>query len=73
MTTIAEARPCWDLPAPDQGGYAEPATAMQVGALHREFARLGFRPHEREERLELAAELLGLDRLGSFRELSLVP
>jgi len=71
MTTIAEARPCWGLPAPDQGAYAGPATITQIGALHREFARLGFRTDDREERLELAAELLGLDGLGSFRGLSL--
>ena len=41
-----------------------PATVMQVGALHREFERLGFNADEREERFELAAELPVLDGLG---------
>jgi len=71
MTTMTEPRVRWGFPAPDEGGYAWPATITQVGALHREFARLGFMVADREERLDLAAELLGLDGLGSFRELTL--
>lgn len=53
--------------------YAEqaPATRNQVGAAHGEFKRLGFRdPWDRAERLDLAADLLGLDGLDSFNSLT---
>jgi hypothetical protein len=33
----------------------DPLTLNQLGAIHREFARLGFRPEHREERLRLTA------------------
>lgn len=45
----------------------EPATADQRGAVMGEFERLGI--VDRGERLALAAELLGLDALGSTKEL----
>jgi hypothetical protein len=46
-----------------------PATANQVGALHGEFGRLGFSERDRAERLTLCADILGVDELGSMREL----
>src|SRR5947209_843596 len=46
-----------------------PATANQVGALHREFARLGYRRADRGERLAMAAALLNLETLASLRHL----
>lgn len=45
----------------------EPATPTQVGAIHGEFARLGV--SARAERLAISAALLGLDDLGSTRDL----
>jgi hypothetical protein len=48
----------------------EPATAAQRGAVMGEFQRLGLAgPGDRPERLAVCAALLGIDRLGSTREL----
>jgi hypothetical protein len=47
----------------------EPLTDLQFGAIQREFTRLGYARAERDERLALSAELLGLDGLGSTRDL----
>lgn len=44
-----------------------PATPHQVGAIQGEFGRLGVR--DRAERLAISAALLGLDHLGSTRQL----
>lgn len=46
----------------------DPATRLQVGAVIGAFTQLGLR--DREERLGLSADLLGLDCLGSTRELT---
>lgn len=46
-----------------------PATRSQVGAIHAEFARLGFTAAERAERLAATAGLLGLEGLWSTRDL----
>ena len=48
----------------------EPATPNQVGAVHGEFRRLGL-DGDRPARLAAAAALLGLDDLGSSRDLSM--
>jgi hypothetical protein len=45
----------------------EPATPNQIGAIHREFARLGVT--DRAERLAICAALLGVDDLGSTTHL----
>lgn len=45
-----------------------PATPNQVGAIHRQAARLGLT--DRAARLAVCAELLGLGSLGSTRDLS---
>jgi len=45
----------------------ESATSNQVGAIHRQFARLGV--GDRAERLAICAALLGLDELGSTTHL----
>jgi len=47
----------------------EPATGMQRGAVLGEFTRLGYARADRAERLAVSAELLGLDGLGSTRDL----
>lgn len=47
----------------------EPLTDLQFGAIQREFTRLGYARAERDERLAMSAGLLGLDRLGSTRDL----
>jgi hypothetical protein len=49
----------------------EPATSDQVGAIHREFARLGYREAERAGRLAASAALLCLDGLDSSADLTL--
>jgi hypothetical protein len=47
-----------------------PATPNQRGAVLREFGRLGFHDeHDRAERLAICAALLGLEELGSTRDL----
>lgn len=51
----------------------EPLTLKQLGAIHREFARLGF-DHlaDRDERLDVTAELAGIDwELSSTKELTM--
>jgi len=49
---------------------SEPATPNQIGAVLREFGRLGLGgPADRAERLALSAILLGLDGLDSTRHL----
>jgi hypothetical protein len=58
----------WPRPAADFGGLADPATPAQYGLAARLFEKLGYA--DREIRLEAAAVLLGLDGLGSFRDLS---
>jgi hypothetical protein len=47
----------------------EPATPAQRGAIMGEFGRLGFGAHDRDQRLATAAAILGLDTLGSVRDL----
>jgi len=49
----------------------EPATRNQVGAIHREFERLGFREKDRAERLAVSAAMLGLGSLRSTRDLTM--
>jgi hypothetical protein len=49
----------------------EPATRNQVGAIHREFERLGFREKDRAERLSVSAAMLELGSLGSTRDLTM--
>jgi hypothetical protein len=51
----------------DQVLATEPATPNQIGAVHREFGRLGV--DDRAERLAISAELLGLDEVGSTTDL----
>jgi hypothetical protein len=47
----------------------EAATPAQRGAIMGEFGRLGFGAHDRDQRLATAAAILGLDTLGSIRDL----
>jgi hypothetical protein len=49
----------------------EPATRNQVGAIRREFERLGFREKDRAERLAVSAAMLELGSLGSTRDLTM--
>ena len=49
----------------------EPATRNQVGAIHREFERLGFREKDRAERLAVSAAMLELGSLRSTRDLTM--
>jgi|SRR5450755_827184 hypothetical protein len=49
----------------------EPATRNQVGAIRREFERLGFRETDRAERLAVSAAMLELGSLGSTRDLTM--
>src|ERR1017187_8637887 len=49
----------------------EPATRNQVGAIHREFERLGFREKDRAERLAVSAAMIELGSLGSTRDLTM--
>ena len=49
----------------------EPATSNQLGAIMREFTRLGFGDADRAERLAVCAELLELDELGSSGDLTM--
>ena len=58
----------WRRPAADFGGHADPATPLQYGRAIRLFEQLGYT--DRDDRLTAAAVLLGLDGLGSFRDLS---
>jgi hypothetical protein len=51
------------------GMETEPLTDLQFGAIQREFTRLGYARAERDERLAVSAGLLGLDGLGSTRDL----
>jgi hypothetical protein len=46
-----------------------PVTPNQLGRLHREFARLGYRPADRDARLATCAALLGLDDLATMKDL----
>lgn len=48
----------------------EPATPRQVGALHHQFERLGYRPADRHARLATCAAMLGLDGLDTTKDLS---
>jgi hypothetical protein len=48
---------------------AEPATANQAGAVMGECERLGLT--DRDERLAVCAAMLGLDELGSVRDLTM--
>jgi hypothetical protein len=57
--TEVQAATGWGFPAPDRGAYAWPATTAQIGALHREFSRLGFGEADRDTRLDAAASLVG--------------
>lgn len=50
---------------------SEPLTVRQLGAIHREFGRLGFGPADRDRRLAAAAALTGLDTLGSLTHLTM--
>ncbi len=50
---------------------SEPATAMQVGAIHGEFRRLGYAPRDRDQRLAGSAAMLGLGQLASTRDLTM--
>jgi hypothetical protein len=50
---------------------AEPATPAQRGAIMREFGRLGFGEADRGERLAISAAIVGLDTLGSVRDLTM--
>jgi len=50
---------------------SEPLTRNQLGAIHQEFARLGFRVNERSRRLALSAALLGFDSLDSTKALTM--
>lgn len=47
----------------------KPATPNQVGAILREFARLGYRDADRAGRLAVSAAMLGLDELASTTDL----
>jgi hypothetical protein len=47
----------------------EPATPDQLGAVMGEFERLGFGYADRAERLAVSAAILGLDELGSVKDL----
>jgi hypothetical protein len=49
----------------------EPATPSQVGVVVRQFERLGFTGSDRAERLTISAALLGLDGLGSTKDLTM--
>ncbi len=49
----------------------EPATRNQVGAIHREFERLGFGEKDRAARLAISAAMLEFDSLGSIRDLTM--
>lgn len=50
---------------------ALPATPNQVGAVRREFERLGFGPGDRADRLRITAQLVGLAEVGSTRDLAM--
>jgi hypothetical protein len=49
----------------------EPATSAQLGAVMHEFRRLGFAEGDRGERLAVSGAVLGLDALGSTRDLTM--
>jgi hypothetical protein len=51
---------------------AEPLTVNQLGAIHREFYRLGFHVSaDRDERLRLTAALVGSGPIGSTKDLTM--
>lgn len=63
MGTLAEYRARLD---------AEPLTLNQLGRIHREFARLGFRElADRAERLRLTAALAWSEPIGSTKDLTM--
>jgi len=49
----------------------EPATRGQLGAIMREFDRLGFGAYDRAERLAICARIIGLETLRSTKDLRL--
>ena len=49
----------------------EPATQMQVGAIHGQFRRLGYGHADRDRRLAACAALLGLDALDTTTTLTM--
>lgn len=49
----------------------DPLTINQLGRIHQEFARLGFGPADRAERLRLTAELARSGPLESTKDLSM--
>lgn len=51
---------------------SSPATPNQVGAIHREFSRLGFRPADSSERLRITGQLARADgQLATTKDLTM--